>query len=104
LVNKDKQNETIVEKLCLRFKNAEDRRLWRDIGFCLTLIPFSSEKSVKKLMDALPLYQDKLHEPLLYKYIQEIIAKVILFRDWTDILRKFIEVKENRSLRLETVI
>ncbi|KAJ3100089.1 Condensin complex subunit [Physocladia obscura] len=74
-LKKDKQNENIIEKLCLRFKNAEDPRLWRDVSFCISLVTFSSEKSVKKLMEALPLYADKLHEPLVYKYIHDVILK-----------------------------
>ncbi|ORY51018.1 ARM repeat-containing protein [Rhizoclosmatium globosum] len=75
-LKKDKQNESIIEKLCLRFKNAEEPRLWRDIAFCISLVSFTSEKTVKKLMDALPLYQDKLHEPLVYKYIHDVILRV----------------------------
>ncbi|KAI9330289.1 non-SMC mitotic condensation complex subunit 1-domain-containing protein [Obelidium mucronatum] len=74
-LKKDKQNESIIEKLCLRFKNAEDARLWRDISFCISLVSFSNEKTVKKLIDALPLYQDKLHEPLVYKYIHDVIVR-----------------------------
>ncbi|KAJ3027417.1 UNVERIFIED_CONTAM: Condensin complex subunit [Siphonaria sp. JEL0065] len=74
-LKKDKQNESIIEKLCFRFKNAEDPRLWRDISFCISLVSFSNEKTVKKLIDALPLYQDKLHEPSVYKYIHDVIVK-----------------------------
>ncbi|KAJ3216820.1 Condensin complex subunit [Dinochytrium kinnereticum] len=74
-VKKDRQVENVVEKLCLRFRNADQPRLWRDIGFCLSLINFSTERPMKKFMDAFPVYQDKLHEPTLYKYFQEIVAK-----------------------------
>ncbi|KAI8855085.1 non-SMC mitotic condensation complex subunit 1-domain-containing protein [Chytridium lagenaria] len=74
-VKKDRQLENVVDKLCLRFRNAEQPRLWRDIGFCLSLINFTTERPVKKFMDAFPLYQDKLHEPTLYKYLLEIIGK-----------------------------
>ncbi|KAJ3196388.1 Condensin complex subunit [Irineochytrium annulatum] len=74
-IKKDKQVENIVDKLCLRFKNAENPRLWRDIAFCLSLLNFSSDKSVKRLMDSFPYYQDKLHEKSVYKTISDIVAK-----------------------------
>ncbi|KAJ3304406.1 Condensin complex subunit [Blyttiomyces sp. JEL0837] len=76
-IKKDKLNDAIVEKLGLRFKTAEEPRLWRDIGFCLSLLPFTSEKSIKRLIDALPSYQDKLHEDMLYKYLEDILAKTV---------------------------
>ena len=73
--NKEKQQESIVEKLCLRFLHASDQRQWRDIGYCLSLLSFGTEKSFKKLMDALPLYQDKLHEASLYKSLTDIFGR-----------------------------
>ncbi|KAJ3299918.1 Condensin complex subunit, partial [Borealophlyctis nickersoniae] len=74
-IKKDKQTENIVEKLCLRFRNAETSRQWRDISFCLSLLNFTSEKSIKKLVEHLPQYQDKLHEPMVYKHLQDILSK-----------------------------
>ncbi|KAJ3146459.1 Condensin complex subunit [Geranomyces michiganensis] len=74
-IKKDKQTENIVDKLCMRFRNADEPRQWRDISFCLTLLSFASEKSVKKLIEHLPQYQDKLHEPVLYKNLEDILAK-----------------------------
>ncbi|KAI8826762.1 non-SMC mitotic condensation complex subunit 1-domain-containing protein [Fimicolochytrium jonesii] len=74
-IKKDKQTENIVEKLCLRFRNADTPRQWRDISFCLSLLSFSSEKSIRKFVEHLPQYQDKLHEPTLFKHFLEITAK-----------------------------
>jgi condensin complex subunit 1 len=74
-ITKEKQSDSIVEKLCLRFKHASDERQWRDIGFCLSLLSFGTEKSFKRLVEYLPLYQDKLYEDSLYKHLQEIITK-----------------------------
>ncbi|KNC98205.1 condensin subunit YCS4 [Spizellomyces punctatus DAOM BR117] len=74
-IKKDKQTENIVEKLCLRFRNADGPRQWRDISFCLSLLSFASDKSVKKLVEHLPHFQDKLHEPVLYKHFQDILGK-----------------------------
>lgn len=50
-IDKDKQAESIIEKLCQRFRLATDPRQWRDISMCLSLLPFKSERSVKKLIE-----------------------------------------------------
>ncbi|WRT63457.1 uncharacterized protein IL334_000362 [Kwoniella shivajii] len=74
-IEKDKQAESIVEKLCQRFRLANEERQWRDISFCLSLLPFKSERSMKKLIEGLPFYQDKLHEETVFRRFTEILAK-----------------------------
>lgn len=74
-IEKEKQAEAIVEKLCQRFRLASDERQWRDIAFCLSLLPFKSERSMKRLIEGLPFYQDKLHEETVFKRFSEILAK-----------------------------
>lgn len=74
-IEKEKQAENIVEKLCQRFRLTEDPRQWRDIAFCLSLLPFKSERSVKKLIEGLQFYRDKLHEETVFSRFQEILTK-----------------------------
>ncbi|ORY92830.1 non-SMC mitotic condensation complex subunit 1-domain-containing protein [Leucosporidium creatinivorum] len=74
-VDKKREAESIVEKLCQRFQVATEARQWRDIAFCLSLLPFNSEIAVKKLVEGLPFYQDKLHEETVFKRFQEILTK-----------------------------
>jgi hypothetical protein len=69
-------SENIVEKLCHRFRLSEDPRQWRDIAFCLSLLLFKSERSVKKLIEGLQFYRDKLHEETVFTRFTEILAKV----------------------------
>jgi len=71
----EKQAESIVEKLCQRFRLTEDPRQWRDVAYCLSLLPFKSERSVKKLIEGLQFYRDKLHEPVVFDRFTEILAK-----------------------------
>ncbi|TFK48960.1 hypothetical protein OE88DRAFT_1727293 [Heliocybe sulcata] len=71
----EKQAENIVDKLCQRFRLSEEPRQWRDIAFCLSLLPFKSERSVKKLVEGLQFYRDKLHEETVFAYFSEILAK-----------------------------
>ncbi|VDC02883.1 unnamed protein product [Peniophora sp. CBMAI 1063] len=77
-VEKERQAESIIEKLCQHFKLAPDARRWRDIAFCLSLLPFRSEKSLKKLIEGLPHYKDKLHDEGVYSRFVEILAKAKL--------------------------
>ncbi|SPO25585.1 related to YCS4 - subunit of condensin protein complex [Ustilago trichophora] len=74
-IDKEKQAENVVEKLCQRFRLTNSERQWRDIAFCLSLLPYKSERSVKKLIEGLPYYQDKLYHAEVYKRFQEILAK-----------------------------
>lgn len=69
-----------MEKLCQRFRLSDDPRQWRDIAFCLSLLPFKSERSVKKLIEGLQFYRDKLHEPTVFERFTEILTKVRLLK------------------------
>ncbi|KAG1861252.1 non-SMC mitotic condensation complex subunit 1-domain-containing protein [Suillus subluteus] len=71
----EKAAENIVEKLCQRFRLSEDPRQSRDIAFCLSLLPFKSERSVKKLIEGLQFYRDKLHEEGVFDRFSEILSK-----------------------------
>jgi hypothetical protein len=59
-IKKEKQMENLIEKLCSRFRNSDDLRHSRDLAYCLSLISFSGDRSLKKLAESFPLYQDKL--------------------------------------------
>lgn len=43
--------------------------------YCLSLLPFKSERSVKRLVEGLPSYRDKLHEEVVFTRFQEILTK-----------------------------
>lgn len=78
LASQEKQAESIVEKLCQRFRLTEEPRQWQDIAYCLSLLPFKSDRSVKKLIEGLPFYQDKLHNEGVFARFSEILAKACL--------------------------
>lgn len=85
---KEKQAENIVDKLCQRFLTAEDERSWRDIAYCMSLLPFKSEKPFRKLLEGWPTYQDKIHEDSVHKSFLEIIQKVNKFAWKANILAR----------------
>lgn len=66
----------MIEKLCQRFRLTTQERSWRDIAFCLSLLPYRSERSIKKLVDALPFYRDKLYVPDVFQCFSEILGKM----------------------------
>ncbi|KAG9085131.1 Condensin complex subunit [Ceratobasidium sp. UAMH 11750] len=74
-IDKEKQAETIVEKLCQRFRTATEERQWRDIAFCLSMLPYKSERSMKKLIEGLPYYQDKLYEETVFQRFNDVLVK-----------------------------
>lgn len=74
-VDKERQAENVVEKLCQRFRLTSEERQWRDIAFCLSLLPYKSDRSMKRLIEGLPFYQDKLHDATVFKRFTEILGK-----------------------------
>ncbi|XP_052741193.1 condensin complex subunit 1 [Bicyclus anynana] len=60
LIQKDRQMEALVEKLCHRFKLSTEERQWRDLAYCLSLFTYN-ERSLRKLIENLDCYKDKLH-------------------------------------------
>nr|CAD7454351.1 unnamed protein product [Timema tahoe] len=73
LITKERQLESLVEKLCLRFQAAQKERQWRDLAYCLTLMPYT-ERSLRRLLNNVAMFADKLHEPAVYNSFTSIIA------------------------------
>lgn len=78
LINKDKQVESLVEKLCLRFKVTKEERQWRDIGYCLSLLNYT-EKTIKKLIENIPCFKDKVQIDEVYDCFKSIIGSTLKF-------------------------
>jgi len=79
-ISKEKQTENLVEKLCQRFKGTNELRQWRDISFCLSMLNCSAEKSIKKLVENIPLYQEALNDPEVFKHFTEVLSKARKFQ------------------------
>uniref|UniRef100_A0A182PMX8 Condensin complex subunit 1 n=1 Tax=Anopheles epiroticus TaxID=199890 RepID=A0A182PMX8_9DIPT len=73
LINKDKQIESLVEKLCLRFRVTQEVRQWRDIAFCLSLLSYN-EKTIKKLAENIGCFKDKVQHEEIYQAFRTIIS------------------------------
>ncbi|KAE8589790.1 hypothetical protein XENTR_v10017743 [Xenopus tropicalis] len=74
-ITKDKQTESLVEKMCHRFRTARTERQWRDLAHCLALLPFS-EKGLRKMQDCFDCYGDKLSDDAVYNSFLSTVAKM----------------------------
>lgn len=72
-IDKERQLENFIEKLCFRFMIKSTERHWRDLAFCLSLIPFG-ERGIKKLHENVVCFADKMHVDAVYESITGIIA------------------------------
>ncbi|XP_055373763.1 condensin complex subunit 1 [Condylostylus longicornis] len=73
LIHKDRQVESLVEKLCLRFSVTHEERQWRDIAYCLSLLNYT-EKTIKKLTDNIQYFKDKVQVDEVYNSFKLIIS------------------------------
>lgn len=74
-IQKDRMCESLVEKLCHRFRATRSNKQVHDLAYCLTLLP-ASERSLRKLQENLPCYQDKLVDPQVYSSFTTIMNKM----------------------------
>jgi condensin complex subunit 1 len=58
-IDKDKQTESIVDKLCNKFRSSENTIEWRNTAYCLTQMKYT-EKIFIKLLEHYDGYKDKL--------------------------------------------
>ncbi|XP_077533008.1 condensin complex subunit 1-like [Haemaphysalis longicornis] len=72
-VNKEKDLENFVEKLCFRFLTMTSERQWRDLAYCMSLIPYG-ERGIKKLYENIVCFGDKLQVDAVYESIMSIIS------------------------------
>ncbi|KAI7809455.1 condensin complex subunit 1 [Triplophysa rosa] len=74
-ITKERQTESLVEKLCQRFRTAKTERQWADLATSLSLLSVC-ERGFKKLQECWDCYSDKLTEPGVYQPLLSIMAKL----------------------------
>jgi len=75
-IDKDKQQESLVDKLCLRFNASNHVHNWRNIAYCLSRLSYP-ERCFAKISDTMTMkcYTDKLADDTVFKFFIEILAK-----------------------------
>eukprot|EP00058_Branchiostoma_floridae_P028443 XP_002613934.1 hypothetical protein BRAFLDRAFT_283981 [Branchiostoma floridae] len=77
-IQKDKQSESLVEKLCHRFRATRTERQARDLAFCLSMLSLS-EKGVRKLQENFSCFGDKLGSEDIHNSFCTILKKAKSF-------------------------
>ncbi|XP_022158546.1 condensin complex subunit 1 [Momordica charantia] len=73
-IKRDKQMESLVEKLCNRFGGVSDVRQWEYISYCLSQLGFT-EKGMKKLIDSFKTYEHVVLEDSVMEHFKSIVNK-----------------------------
>ncbi|XP_051819614.1 condensin complex subunit 1 isoform X1 [Antechinus flavipes] len=74
-ITKDKQTESLVEKLCQRFRTARTERQHRDLAYCLSLLPLT-ERGLRKMQDNFECFGDKLSDETIFTAFLAAIGKL----------------------------
>lgn len=73
LITKERQNESLVDKLCIRLKESVNDVQAYYLSYCLMIIKYT-DKSLTKLSDNISAYTDKLKYPKVYINFNTIIS------------------------------
>jgi len=76
-LEKEKYSESLVEKLCARFKNPEPKE-WRNSAYCLHLLSYN-EKGLRKLVDYFEYYREKLADEFINECFRSVLSKMKKF-------------------------
>ncbi|XP_027625021.1 condensin complex subunit 1 [Tupaia chinensis] len=74
-ITKDKQTESLVEKLCQRFRTARTERQCRDLAFCLSQLPLT-ERGLRKMLDHFDCFGDKLSDESIFSTFLLVTSKL----------------------------
>ncbi|KAK6964823.1 condensin complex subunit 1 [Biomphalaria glabrata] len=74
VIDKSKQCESLVEKLCHRFRGTRTDRQVQDLSFCLSQLNYK-DKGLAKLIENFSCYSDKLVDPVVYNHFSHILNK-----------------------------
>jgi condensin complex subunit 1 len=73
-IKKERQNEMLLEKLCLRFPKCTTIHQKADIAYCMAQLKVN-EKSIKSLVDHFKLYKDALFEEDVSRHFFTLVQK-----------------------------
>lgn len=73
LIQKEKQSESLVEKIILRLGASRTERQSRDLVFCLSLLTFN-ERSLRRILENWNCISDKIHEEAVHDALSNILA------------------------------
>lgn len=75
-IKKDRQLETLVEKLCLRLRQLDNLEQQRATANCLLVLPITTDRAIVKLIEGFSFYQDKLVDTAIGHCFLEICSRI----------------------------
>jgi condensin complex subunit 1 len=105
-IKKERQNEMLTEKLCLRFPKCTTVSQKADLSYCIAQLKLN-EKSIKCLSDNFKLYKEALHDDDVRKSFDSMISKAKKFmkpelrqflEEWESKLKEFAELGAENEL------
>ena len=73
-VGKDKQADSLLERLLVRIGLATDLAQKRNLAFCISQLPIT-EKGVKKMIEMIKLFKDALYDAEVFEYFKQCLSK-----------------------------
>ncbi|KAJ8790884.1 hypothetical protein J1605_020978 [Eschrichtius robustus] len=74
-ITKDKQTESLVEKLCQRFRTAQTERQYRDLAYCVSQLPLT-ERGLRKVLENFDCFGDKLSDESIFSAFLSVVGKL----------------------------
>lgn len=74
-ITKDKQTESLVEKLCQRFRTARTERQHRDLAYCVSQLPLT-ERGLHRMLDNFDCFGDKLSDECIFGAFLSVVSKL----------------------------
>ncbi|XP_078194831.1 condensin complex subunit 1 isoform X2 [Callithrix jacchus] len=74
-ITKDKQTESLVEKLCQRFRTARTERQQRDLAYCVSQLPLT-ERGLRKMLDNFDCFGDKLSDESIFSAFLSVVGRL----------------------------
>ncbi|XP_016077325.1 PREDICTED: condensin complex subunit 1 isoform X1 [Miniopterus natalensis] len=74
-ITKDRQTESLVEKLCQRFRTARTERQYRDLAYCVSQLPLT-ERGLRKMLDNFECFGDKLSDESIFSAFLSVVGKL----------------------------
>lgn len=101
LIQKEKQSESLVEKIILRLGASRTERQSRDLMFCLSLLTFN-ERSLRRILEHWNCISDKLHQPAINETLTGILANTKkLAKQEVRVLVEEIEAKVEETMKAD---
>ncbi|KAM5263555.1 condensin complex subunit 1 [Ctenodactylus gundi] len=74
-ITKDKQTESLVEKLCQRFRTVRTERQHRDLAYCVSQLPLT-ERGLRKMLDNFDCFGGKLSDEAIFGAFISLVGKL----------------------------